>query len=333
MPKIGGEFDFNLNTLKINNNSKIKLFASGRHAFAFIIEQLLSENINHIYVPMYICDSIFKILNHYKYSFTVYNQNNKLEVIDDLETCKKSSAIFFVNYFGFNTAEKGIDLIKKVRPDIKIVVDNVQSYYRQIINDNIDYQFNSLRKTFSVPDGAAVLFKKKDFKIAKNIQVNNFHQSKVIASIFKNNNFPDNEYLFYFEKGEEILNSFNGIELSSDIGLRLFNSIDHSIVKNRRKENSRYVYKKCKTLGIELLFDKLEEDTIPLCVPVLFENREEIRKKLFLKKIYLPIHWPENDYINADIQNLMKRELSIVIDQRYSLDDMKFLMDSLSELL
>ena len=279
MTKIGGEFDLDLDTLKTNNSSKIKLFASGRHAFAFIIEQLLSENINHIYIPMYICDSIFKILNHYKYSFTVYNQSNKLELIDDLETFKKSSAILFVNYFGFNTAEKEISLIKNIRPDIKIVVDNVQSYYRQHINHSIDYQFNSLRKIFSVPDGASVIIKKNDLKIANNIKINNFHQSKVIASIFKNNNFPDNEYLFYFEKGEEILNRFNGIELSSEIGLNLFNSIDHNTVKNRRIENSRYVYKKCKDLNIELLFDILEEETIPLCVPVLFENRDEIRKK------------------------------------------------------
>ena len=64
---------------------------------------------------------------------------------------------------------------------------------------------------------------------------------------------------------------------------------------------------------------------MPLFIPVFLENRSEVRKKMFSNNIFTPVHWPyESDKLNGEVKNLIyDKELSLICDQRYSLEDME----------
>ena len=192
-----------------------------------------------------------------------------------------------------------------------------------------------MRKYFAVNEGAAVLTNKEINIKSKVIhkKVNSFYQSKIIAAIMKNYNFNDSDYLKYFEEGERIINSFHDLELCSGFGHKLFNSINHEEIKKRRINNSEYVYERGTKMGLEFLLNKIDLDTIPLCLPILIDDRDFIKKELHKKNIFLPVHWPILRDVNNDIDYIVKKELSLIIDQRYNIENMKFMMDCLESLL
>ena len=68
-------------------------------------------------------------------------------------------------------------------------------------------------------------------------------------------------------------------------------------------------------------------------VPIIVENRDKLRKYLIDKKIYCPVHWPLSNYhkIKVNDQEIYQNELSLICDQRYNLDDMKYIVDVIKE--
>ena len=70
-------------------------------------------------------------------------------------------------------------------------------------------------------------------------------------------------------------------------------------------------------------------------VPIILKNRNNIRKSLMANNIFLPVHWPINNF-NASsklAKALSDNELSLVIDQRYSEKDMIYQLQNLKNLL
>ena len=53
--------------------------------------------------------------------------------------------------------------------------------------------------------------------------------------------------------------------------------------------------------------------------------RDELKRYLISNNIYCPVHWPKSEYhkLNVETEKLYNQEISLVCDQRYSLDDMQ----------
>ena len=80
---------------------------------------------------------------------------------------------------------------------------------------------------------------------------------------------------------------------------------------------------------IEVIQTELKEDTAPLYMQVYVKDgrRTDLQKKLMSERLYCPIIWPTpNEVLKScsveDIANY-NNMLSLVIDQRYDLEDMK----------
>ena len=60
-------------------------------------------------------------------------------------------------------------------------------------------------------------------------------------------------------------------------------------------------------------------------MPVFLDDRTLVRSKMFSEKIFTPVHWPyETERLNGSERNkLYDTELSLICDQRYSLEDME----------
>lgn len=83
------------------------------------------------------------------------------------------------------------------------------------------------------------------------------------------------------------------------------------------------------------IFPTLKDNECPLFVPIMVpgEKRDELRRYLIGKSIYLPVHWPKTNYhkLNSETEYIYDNELSIVCDQRYDEIDMERIIKAIRE--
>ena len=98
-----------------------------------------------------------------------------------------------------------------------------------------------------------------------------------------------------------------------------------------RKRNAETILGGLKTLGIEPVLP-VGDAFVPLFIPIRIENRDKVRKAMFANKVFLPVHWPVEDKYRKQLRrgaDMGAHELSIIIDQRYSIQDMKRILSIL----
>ncbi|MDE7104438.1 MAG: hypothetical protein K2O36_01000, partial [Ruminococcus sp.] len=115
------------------------------------------------------------------------------------------------------------------------------------------------------------------------------------------------------------------------VSAEIIANTDINEIRKRRIANAKIIYSRLSTLPVKPLVDLPDWDNVcPLFVPVLVpENeRDSLRKHLIDNGIYCPVHWPE--VMGAEV-GLRKNELSLICDQRYSMEDMERMMDCISK--
>jgi len=326
--KIGGEFEINPNDLLGFPNyipkSSITLFSNGRSALQAILCQIKTTNPSVIHIPYYICPSVVNACVNKNFRVQFYELDANFSFpFEYLDSIKQNETLLSVNYFGFIDINPLINLVKDERPDIIVINDQVHSIW---VNESsrADYSFTSFRKHFPISEGAKVFSKNSNFKFDSEICQNSFFWPKLVGSLLKYYQAKDNIYLKFFEDGENELNATNGITKASALGYYLYENADLEQIKKKRKENYKFLYDMGSKYGINFLFP-YNEKVIPLCVPIILENRDKIKSKLLTSNIYLPVHWPLENYNNKSMLStiMSQKELSLVIDQRYSFQDME----------
>lgn len=111
-----------------------------------------------------------------------------------------------------------------------------------------------------------------------------------------------------------------------------FLQLDTTHIARNRQRNARILIDGLQDIPeIELMFQTMQDDEVPLFVPVLLrENRAKLRKYLIDNAIYCPIHWPKSEFhkgISQRAEMLYSQELSLVCDQRYGSDDMNRIVE------
>lgn len=326
---IGGEFPIAaIDILNAENRhssaSDVYMYSSGRAALYQILKFLKQERgINHVLLPDYLCSSVLVPIYSLGMDFTFYPIDEQLELRADKykELYLEHSVTLLINYFGLKNLSSQIHSIRKNDEKAIIIEDDVQAYYefKKPLN-GVDFKFTSLRKTFAVPDGGLV---RSNYHLPIIEKPNTFGQYKSAAALLKSmreGNFNDQIYLELFEKGENLIDSELNYGMSK-IAEKLYGIVDEEHVKVRRLNNARYLIEELAKIGIKPLLP-LSENHVPLFVPVLLGNRDEVRKVMFKNEVFCPIHWPlegtnlERGKVMAD------NELSLIIDQRYGRKDM-----------
>ena len=338
--KIGGEFEINPelihssdNLLSRNSNT---LFSSGRSALMAILQKIQNDGGNKslIYLPYYICSSVVEACQNTRFDVKFYEIDQTflfpLEFIDNIE---KKASLLSVNYFGLVNDNNILEALKNKRPDIITISDNVQSLW-ECHKSVANFSFTSFRKHIATPDGAIVYQKGEIVKPQKDILENVFYNNKLSGAIAKYREEEDRVYLNFFEEGEIQLEHETKTTKASQLSEYVFQNIDWENIKMARKNNYHKVHEIGSKNGLNFIFPYSEKDS-PLCVPILVENRDEIRRNLFKHNIFLPIHWPIESYNKKSnlSNNMAKNELSLVIDQRYSLIEMVYQIETLTALM
>jgi len=208
-------------------------------------------------------------------------------------------------------------------------VIKVQSYWT-FKKTFADYSFTSLRKHFAVNEGALIHSRNEFIDFKADIPESTFYSNKIIGSILKFLDYEDEIYLKFFYEGEEKLNSELYPSKATSLSHFLYENLDIENIREKRKSNYKIVYELGCLLNLEFLFP-FNDEVIPLNVPILLPNRDKIQRRLKEKGIYLPIHWPINSYTYQSklSKKLANQELSLIIDQRYSSQEIIYQIENL----
>ena len=313
MKEIGGYFEFE--QLIANEYYKDLLrLNTGRHSLIYLIEK---KKITKLYIPYYLCESVYEILEKYRCEYEFYRIDKDFLPIFDKKLLK-NEYLFIVNFYGQLNNDKILKLKERYE---NIIVDNTHAFFQESLN-KVDTIYNC-RKWFGVPDGAYLFTNinsneeelEGDFSKERMIHLLGRYEGKA------------SDYYSYFQENDKKF-KIEKVKQMSKLTQNILGAIDYEKIKKIRKENYQFLHNHLKNIN-KL---KLNDIEIPFCYPLYLDNVEGVRECLAKNKIYIPTLWPnvlrENPEESLEYK-YAKNILPIPCDQRYNLGDMKYIIENI----
>lgn len=312
--EIGGYIEFEYYSGSLFHEKSLKLNCA-RNCLAYLIK---AYDIKKIYIPYFLCDSVWKICKKYGVEFNFYHiDENFLPIIPDVNFSK--DWLYVVNYYG----QVSNDKIKLLSHYINnLIVDNVQSFFQMPVN-SIPTLY-SCRKFFGVTDGAYLYTEKKlNEKILKDISY------KRMEFLFGRFEKTANEFYPQYVANNDLFEN-ETIKEMSPLTENILRSLDYESIQNARTENFLYLNKHFQTINkLNLSIPKGA-----FAYPLYVENGSEIRKKLQKKRIYIPTLWADTFDVckENDLEyKYSKNILPLPLDQRYGKKEMNYIVNTFLE--
>jgi hypothetical protein len=313
--EIGGYIELDKYTLPMLHDNSIKLNC-GRNALAYLIE---AKHIKKIAMPKFMCTSCDKVLD--KYGVTVRHYSIGLDFKPKNIELQQDEWLYLVNYYGQISNGYIIDIKSK---NEKLIVDNAQAYFQMPV-DGVDTLY-TCRKYFGVADGA-ILY--TDMQISRELPCDeSFERMHFLLGRFERS--ASEFYSEYAENNHFFTNE--PIKQMSRLTENLLHGVDYDLVANRRTENFDYLQNALSKRNRL----KLDVPYGAFMYPLYVENGSLIRKQLQNEKIYIPTLWPNVlDICERDTLEYRLSEdiLPIPVDQRYDINDMKYLVKAINNVL
>ncbi len=293
---------------------------SGRSSLKLFIR---SGNQNKRFlIPNFLCEVIENILIEEKVDYAFYNLLEDLTVDSKTVLNKEFDVFYSINYFG------QLNKIKHLNIDNKIIIeDNVFFYnFENMNNFKYWFAFNSFRKVTSFADGSLVKTNLDidDTQIKQRAAsfVYSKYQAKFLKYNYLNNLVGDEkDYIQLFEEGEKLLNEQKDILHMSNFSIFQ--------MMNYNQENEQLISK----VHYELLHKEFSKYCLNQAVNfysyfvMKLPKRDLLRKYLFSKNIFLPIHWPKSINDNC----LYNEIISIPLFSQYTTYDINYVVNSIKE--
>ncbi len=317
MREIGGYFQLEFKKGNSFHPNAIAL-NTARNCFEYILR---AKSIKKVLIPHYTCDVMLEPIKKLGVDFEFYNIDSNLEPILSTDN-PKTIPVLYTNYFGVKQA-----FIEKVSVETEnLIIDNSQGfYYPKAGNKDTFY---SARKFFGVPDGS-YLFTHK-YLPAEEIDVDTSYQriSHLIKRIELGSNvaykdFLENDFTLYNQPMKH-MSKFTQTVLAS---------IDYDLSKMTRERNFLYLHNLLATKNeFNINLDALSG---PMCYPFLFK-KSGLRAALLENKIYVPFLW-KNVFVTTrkgDFERYLADYMfCLPVDQRYDIDDLKYILSVLNRFL
>ena len=316
MKEIGGYFEIENNTGKEFHQDCIRL-NSGRNALRYLIRV---NHIKTIYLPKFNCSVVSDVCNEEKVKILWYQIDEHFTIKEDSIT-EPYDYLYIINYYGQLNFEKILEYKRKFN---NIIIDNAQSFFSYPCEE-IDTLY-TCRKFFGVPDGAYLY---SNNKLASNLEFDCSYNN--LTHLY--GRLENNANLFYkdYQDNEHRISDLK-LKYMSKSTRNTLKGINYDFVARTRTENFEYLDKKLSK------YNKLQL-TIPVgpyMYPLWIPNGCEIRSKLNSFKIYTPLLWPNvlEETSKEDLEyNMANDILPITCDQRYTINDMEYIVDVLTDLI
>ncbi|MBE6970665.1 MAG: hypothetical protein E7446_00925 [Ruminococcaceae bacterium] len=133
----------------------------------------------------------------------------------------------------------------------------------------------------------------------------------------------DKDFLQTFAAAEELLEQ-SGALGAEERDIQLAGVLDIDGMKLRRRGNAACLLRELADIAV---FPQLQAEDCPLFVPIRVPEdlRDGLRRELIQQEIYCPVHWPlsADHKIREEDKAIYQQELSLICDQRYTVQDMK----------
>jgi dTDP-4-amino-4,6-dideoxygalactose transaminase len=144
-------------------------------------------------------------------------------------------------------------------------------------------------------------------------------------------------YVELFGLGERLADYTGEVRCASHITESLVQSVDYEAIAQRRVRNQQWLA--CQLEGkseVQLL--EPHSGTISclqvplLALPVLCEDRNQLRSRLATRSIFCAIEWVDGNWTGraGEAAHLAAHVLSLPVDQRYEPDDLQTVVKSIS---
>lgn len=310
---IGGYFELELPMREEYHKGALRL-NSGKNCLEYILR---ARNYNKIYIPYYTCDVVLRPFEKFHIDYAFYHINMSLELAQNI-CLREGEALLYTNYFGLKQAY--VETLAK-KFGSQLIVDNTQAFFAKPLK-GID-TFYTCRKFFGVADGAYLY---TDTRL--DIQLEQSTSYGRIGHLIKRIDVsPEAGFEEFHMSDEDLANEV--IKLMSKFTLRVMQSIDYELAAMQRRANFEMLHTALgSTNNLKLLMD---EDAVPMVYP-FFSPIEGLREKLLGSKIFVARYWPNVlEWAKKDKIEYLLAQLCIPlpIDQRYSADDMKIVINKI----
>ena len=289
---------------------------NARNALLYLLK---ARGIRKLYIPYFLCNSVSGVCEREGYAYEYYGIGEDFTPIFD-KKLDEGEYLYVVNYYGQICDETVKELERKHK---RIILDNVQAFFHKPM-PGIDTVY-SCRKFFGVPDGGYVSTDARiDGELATDVSMD---RMKHVLGRYEGE--CANDYYSDFKANDR---SFIDLELKSMSSLthNILRAIDYSAVKSKREENFKILHS---ALGEKNKLN-IRIPTGPYAYPFYCENGMEIKRQLAQKKIFVATLWPNVLNMTDSLEkDYAENILPLPCDQRYSAEDMEFIIKTVSELL
>jgi hypothetical protein len=304
MKEYGGYLPLELNIGKEHyTGDNVIRFNCARSAMGYIVK---NNTFSKIYVPVYICKSVYEALKRYSVEIVSYHIDSAFSPI--VESIDRDAIIIITNYYGIYHNLR--DYVKKYG---NVIFDNTQAFFEPPIDGA--YNIYSCRKFFGVCDGAYLIGKEKGVvDLQQYIPLYGSYLYRVYDTS------TNDMYEESLRNEEQLENS--EICIMSKFSEKMLSSINYDNVKQKRLENYQILHNQFKNINeLECEYDVT---TVPMVYPLMVQD-SGLREYLVKSNIYVPQWWKwvlEENVGNDFEQLLSKYLIPLPIDQRYDEKDM-----------
>lgn len=307
MKEIGGYIEFEHYHGKMLHEDAIALNC-GRNCLAYLFK---SKGVRKIKLPYLICNSINKVCDREGVEKNYYHIDLHFKPEEDL-VLNDDEWLYLVNFYGQLSND---EIRKYVNKYGRVIVDQANGYFTKPI-PGVDTIY-TCRKWFGVADGAFL-----------------YTAVKIDDELELDESYDRMRFLLgrYERSASEFYNEYNAnnnffadepIKQMSRLTKNLLRGIDYNAVEQRRTDNFNYLHEQ---LGAK---NHLMLKSATFMYPLMIENGDLVRKKLQAERIYIPTLWPTvfEVALPDDLEYKMaKNTLPLPIDQRYGINDMKYMV-------
>lgn len=267
-----------------------------------------------IYIPYYYCPSTTEAIQKETIEVCFYHIDENLMPVNVPD--EEESIILVVDYFGVCG-----DKVKKYAQRFQkseIVFDFAHDFFEKPVLKEHRYNVYSAKKFFGVPDGAYLVssvIKDVETKLSRSFEYNEY--------LLESYEDGTNSVYELKKKGDLFLSEH--YDYMSSLAYGLLCNVDYSRVKTIRGSNYAKLYDLLEDIN-EL---SLPPTSTPYHYPLFIRKKGRVAKnKLIEERIYVPTLWNGNILQTTGTEfelSLMKDVVFLPLDQRYNLDDMKFI--------
>ena len=320
---------------------------SGRSAIKLILDHIIGLGHKKILLPAYLCDSIVRAVKKSGLEYEFYNLDDKLNIdISNLKSKIKTNdeCVFFINYFGYGQSKQVETYLKSIKNKNLIIEDCTHSIFSEelYINNYIgDYQIVSMRNWFGIPDGAIIIDKNR---MLKNLNLekkyDEFFINRLLGQMIKSEYLKDKDinketHIKFISNGEMKYDKSFNISKISDLSKAIIENQNYTKLKINRQINYKYLYENLKNIDhIKYIYENFDDKICPIGFVIYAKYRDDLRIYLSKNGIYCPIHWTLPLEVKEKYPNLNKLSnhiLTIPCDQRYTLEDMEYIVDKIKQ--